>query len=167
LANNIAIYTGEEAIAELIRYCEAQHLNRFMLVADRNTYRVLGQTVEAALKERGCDVNTVVLTGEEIAADEHFIVQVLTRADQEVRTYLAIGSGTVTDITRFASHRTRTNFISIPTAPSVDGSTARRHLRRSAHAVRRAAVDDRGGLRRYVGQVHLVGRLAVRPPVVG
>jgi glycerol-1-phosphate dehydrogenase [NAD(P)+] len=124
LANNIAIYTGEQAIAELIRYCEAQHLNRLMLVADRNTYRVLGQTVEAALKDRGCDVNTVVLSGEEIVPDERFIVQVLARADQEVRTYLAVGSGTVTDITRFASHRTRTNFISIPTAPSVDGYTS-------------------------------------------
>ena len=34
---------------------------------------------------------------------------------------MAIGSGTITDITRFVSHRTGAAFISMPTAPSVDG----------------------------------------------
>ena len=51
-------------------------------------------------------------------------MQVLVRADRENRTYLAVGSGTITDITRFASHRTKADFISIPTAPSVDGYTS-------------------------------------------
>ena len=39
-------------------------------------------------------------------------------------TGVAVGSGVVTDITRFASHRSRTDFISLPTAPSVDGYTS-------------------------------------------
>jgi glycerol-1-phosphate dehydrogenase [NAD(P)+] len=49
---------------------------------------------------------------------------VLLRADQVERTYLAVGSGTLTDITRIVSHRTRCQFISLPTAPSVDGFTS-------------------------------------------
>ncbi len=56
--------------------------------------------------------------------NEDFIFQVLMQADQVERTYLAVGSGTLTDITRFASHRNRRPFISLPTAPSVDGFTS-------------------------------------------
>lgn len=48
----------------------------------------------------------------------------LLQADQVARTYLAVGSGTITDITRIVSHRTRCNLISFPTAPSVDGYTS-------------------------------------------
>jgi glycerol-1-phosphate dehydrogenase [NAD(P)+] len=44
--------------------------------------------------------------------------------DQQERTFVAVGSGTITDITRFVSHRTRGQFISVPTAPSVDGFTS-------------------------------------------
>jgi glycerol-1-phosphate dehydrogenase [NAD(P)+] len=52
------------------------------------------------------------------------MVQVLIQADQVERTYLAVGSGTITDITRIVSHWTRRPFISLPTAPSVDGFTS-------------------------------------------
>ncbi len=124
METNLPIYIGRDAIPNLIRYCEDQRLDRFTLVADGNTYPVLGQAVEDALKGRALDVSTVILTGQEIIADEHSIMQVLLRAKKEARVYLAVGSGTITDIVRFVSHRTRTSFISIPTAPSVDGFTS-------------------------------------------
>jgi glycerol-1-phosphate dehydrogenase [NAD(P)+] len=93
-------------------------------VADRNTYPVLGQAAEAALRARQWDLNTVVLDAPEVVPDEVFITEVLLQADQSERVYLAAGTGTVTDITRIVSHRTRRPFISLPTAPSVDGFTS-------------------------------------------
>lgn len=121
---NVHIYVGKEAVSRLIQYCEDQGLDRFMLIADDNTYRALGQTVESDFKDRGLDVRSVILTGDEIIADEHYAMQVFLRADDRERVYLAVGSGTITDITRFVSHRQRTSFISVPTAPSVDGFTS-------------------------------------------
>lgn len=121
---HIPVYIGVEAIDSLMQYCAAHQLNQFALVADDNTYPVLGRQVEAALKDRGWDVNTIVLRGQEIIADEQYCMQVLLRADRANRTYLAVGSGTITDVTRFVSHRTKSAFISIPTAPSVDGYTS-------------------------------------------
>jgi len=120
----IHIKIDNDIILRLIQYCADQQLNKFMLVADDNTYPILGRIVEKALADQDWDVKTVVLTGDEIIPDEHFIMQVLVQADTENRTYLAVGSGTLTDITRFASHRTKAPFISIPTAPSVDGYTS-------------------------------------------
>jgi glycerol-1-phosphate dehydrogenase [NAD(P)+] len=121
---DIPIYCGNEAIAEMIRYCRAQGADRFLLVSDENTHAVLGARAEAALKAQGWDVRAVALSGEEVIADEETIVQVLLTAGREERLYVAVGSGTITDIVRFCSHRTRNNFISLPTAPSVDGYTS-------------------------------------------
>jgi len=121
---SIYTYLGDNAVEHLIQYCEAQNLNRFFLVADRNTYAALGQSVETALQGCDWDVKVMVFDNPEVVPDEAFIMQVLMKADQVERTYLAVGSGTVTDITRFVSHRTRRPFISLPTAPSVDGFTS-------------------------------------------
>src|SRR5512133_106178 len=120
----LPVYIGGEAIAELMRYCRAEGLDRFTLVADENTYMALGQRLENALTQGGFAVKTIVLTGTEVIPDEHYVVQVLLEAPVDGRPYLAVGSGTLTDIVRFASHRTRTSFISVPTAPSVDGFTS-------------------------------------------
>jgi glycerol-1-phosphate dehydrogenase [NAD(P)+] len=121
---DIHFFIGTAAVAHLVQYCETNQFDSFLLVADQNTYPILGQTVEGVLKMRGWDIKSVVFDRPEVIPDEDFIVQVLMEADQVERTYLAVGSGTITDITRFASHRTRRPFISLPTAPSVDGYTS-------------------------------------------
>jgi glycerol-1-phosphate dehydrogenase [NAD(P)+] len=122
--SKLPVTIGKEAIPSLIDYCKSKKIHRFYLVADQNTYPALGKTLEKALTDDGFDVKTTVLTGQEVIADEHYITQVLLHADGEDRVYLAVGSGTITDIVRFASHRTKSRFISMPTAPSVDGFTS-------------------------------------------
>ena len=111
-----------------------------MLICDENTYAVLGKRIEKILYDQDWQVRTVILQGEEVIADEEYLIQVLIQADAEPCTYLAVGSGTVTDITRFCSHRTRNPFISLPTAPSVDGFASLiapvviRHFKATAYA---------------------------------
>jgi glycerol-1-phosphate dehydrogenase [NAD(P)+] len=117
---DIPIYLGQETVERLVAFCEAQRYNRFLLVADDNTYHALGKRVEAALREQGWDVRAACLEDENLIADEASVFDVLYRARGEQRTYLAIGSGTITDITRYASFCARNPFISLPTAPSVD-----------------------------------------------
>ncbi len=121
---NIPYLVCNDAIPPLLEYCTRAGSNRYFLVADSNTYRVLGQRVEAALREAGFDVRLILLTGSEISADEHYVTQAMIDTNGEDRQYIAVGSGTVTDITRFVSHRARSSFISLPTAPSVDGYTS-------------------------------------------
>jgi glycerol-1-phosphate dehydrogenase [NAD(P)+] len=121
---NIYTYIGDHAVENLLQYCETRKLSRFLLVADRNTYAVLGRSVEIALQGCQWEVNSMVFDGPLVVPDEQSIFQVLMQADQVERTYLAVGSGTLTDITRIVSHRTRCPFISLPTAPSVDGFTS-------------------------------------------
>jgi glycerol-1-phosphate dehydrogenase [NAD(P)+] len=118
------IYVGHDAIAHMLDYVKAHGLGRFCIVADENTYPALGSRVESALKTAGHEVHSVVLPGHHIHTDEHQCMQVLIRAPLGPLTFVAVGAGTITDITRFVSHRTGRAFIGMPTAPSVDGFTS-------------------------------------------
>jgi len=120
----IPVYCGTEAVARLIEYCRSRQFDCFLLVADQSMYAALGQRVEVALGGCGWNVRTVVLDGA-VIPDERRIVEVLYHADGEKRVYVAVGSGTVTDVTRYASYCARSAFISLPTAPSMDGYASR------------------------------------------
>jgi hypothetical protein len=65
-----------------------------------------GRPMEQIEISRGWNIKSVVFDSPEVVPDDAFIVRVLKEADQVERTYLAVGSGTITDITRFVSHRT-------------------------------------------------------------
>jgi glycerol-1-phosphate dehydrogenase [NAD(P)+] len=118
------IYAGRGAVERLLAYLEERNLRRVTLVADANTYAALGDRVEATLRSAGIDVLTLLLAGPEIIVDESQLIDVMLRNDARDRTFLAVGSGTVTDIVRFVTLQTGGVFISLPTAPSVDGYTS-------------------------------------------
>lgn len=118
------VYVGSDALDELVAYCRAHGLTRFALIADTNTRRALGARAEAALRGQGWDVLAVQLAGDDIGADSRYIMQAMLALDHAPRTFVAVGSGTITDITRFISHRSAQEFISLPTAASVDGYTS-------------------------------------------
>ncbi|MBC7256832.1 MAG: iron-containing alcohol dehydrogenase, partial [Chloroflexi bacterium] len=119
------VHIGEGALQAFLDYVKEKGFRSFHLVADANTWRALGERVAAMLRAAGCAVTAILLTGKEIIADEEQIVQVMLPAGGDAeRVYLAVGSGTITDVTRFASHRMGRPFIALPTAPSVDAYTS-------------------------------------------
>ncbi len=141
---SIPTYVGPDAIAELVAWADACGPCRYQLVADANTYAALGERVHLALAERGYAVNLVLLQPDDagdVHPDETQIARLLweaTSPEEERSTYLAVGSGTITDLTRFVSHRTGCPFIALPTAASVDAYASRnaplilRRLKRTA-----------------------------------
>ncbi len=122
--SDFPIYIGSNAVGELINFCHQKALTRFFMVVDQNTYPALGKKVEESLIQAGINVKTICLEGAEIIADESTLVQVLLQVGEDARPFIAVGSGTITDITRYISYVTRMPFISLPTAPSVDGYTS-------------------------------------------
>jgi glycerol dehydrogenase-like iron-containing ADH family enzyme len=105
-----------EVIPDLLTFCEQAGLRRLLVVADAITYRVLGRTVEEAFKRSGLEARSVILAGEEVVADAHSILQVLLSFDRRNQSLVAVGSGTITDITRFVSAKVGVPFIVMPTA---------------------------------------------------
>ncbi len=117
-------YIGPDAVGALVRYAQDQELRRFTLVADDRTWPILGQAAYDALVADGADVRVAHLAGKEVVADGERVLEILLPGDESDRTFLAVGAGTITDLTRFVSHRLARPFISLPTAPSVDAYTS-------------------------------------------
>ena len=121
---HLPVYVGDQTLERLTAFCAERGLRSLALVADPNTYAALGRRADEALTSAGFDVCTVVLHGEDIGADANSVYQVLLGLDKKTRTFVSVGSGTVTDVARFVSHRSSADFISLPTAASVDGYTS-------------------------------------------
>ena len=119
------IYLGDKAIEEFITFCKKEGFQRFFLVADENTFSVLGRDVLQAIESQGWDVKHIVLDPHHLHTNESSLAQVFAAYDAQPRMFVAVGTGTITDVTRFTSHRSRNSFISFPTAASVDAFTSK------------------------------------------
>ncbi|MBE2222213.1 MAG: sn-glycerol-1-phosphate dehydrogenase, partial [Anaerolineae bacterium] len=119
---DIHTYVGTNAIDALLDFVTRHNFNYPLIVSDDNTYEALGNEVETALKERKFTPHSLILqgNGNHVKADARNILNVLVALQPETAVIVAIGSGTITDIVRFVSHRTGLPFISMPTAASVD-----------------------------------------------
>lgn len=128
-SEHLPVYVGDQALDRLLDFCQEHNIRALALIADDNTYAALGRAAEGALTAAGLDVRTVIVKGRaaaggDLGADEHSVYQVLLGLDKAPRTFLAVGSGSLTDVTRFVSHRANADFIALPTAASVDGYTS-------------------------------------------
>jgi glycerol-1-phosphate dehydrogenase [NAD(P)+] len=119
--NEPLVFIEDNALQRLVDYCQNHSLNDFALVADKNTYTVLGEQVHRMLARQGWQVTLILLEGDPVLAGDITVFQMLDGLPARPVVCLAVGSGTVTDVVRMTSHRTRNRFISVPTAPSVDG----------------------------------------------
>ncbi|WP_040950498.1 sn-glycerol-1-phosphate dehydrogenase [Gorillibacterium massiliense] len=123
------IRVARGAIGEVESFISEKGLARIALVADANTYRVAGERVEKDLAAAGFEVALVEITPNhlgDVVADEASIVQVLLAVQRNSSdVVIAVGSGTLHDISRYAAYTSQIPFISVPTAPSVDGFTSK------------------------------------------
>ncbi len=93
--------------------------HKFAVICDENTYEAAGRQVEKMLG----GIPVVQLESEGLHADEIGVEKTACGLDGvgEVDCLLAVGSGTIHDLTRYLAYQKRIPFISIPTAASVDG----------------------------------------------
>jgi glycerol-1-phosphate dehydrogenase [NAD(P)+] len=116
-----AIRYPDRLAEDVAQYCTRRGFQTVTTVSDSNTFAVIGNEINTALRGTGVRTQGIILDGRGLIADERAIVSVLIDMDMAADAVIAVGSGTITDIVRFVSHRTRTAFLSVPTAPSVDG----------------------------------------------
>ncbi len=113
-------YLDEDVFNPLAEYCRLNGFTSFHLVADQNTYPILGREVEKCLRSPGSQVRLTILQGAPLLAGGDAILQLFVQADPLPQVFIAVGSGTITDVVRFTSYHLQRPFISFPTAPSVD-----------------------------------------------
>ncbi|NMB24147.1 MAG: sn-glycerol-1-phosphate dehydrogenase [Firmicutes bacterium] len=93
------------------------------LVADTHTMSAAGDSLEYALNRQGmCTTKTVYATQEgDLVPDEAALGRLVLETSPSVEVLVAVGSGTITDLVRLAAYKMGRPFVSVPTAPSMDG----------------------------------------------
>ncbi len=102
-------------LREAAAYCQKEGLSGLSVaVYDENTYAATTDRHPAVGRE-------IVLDPQDLHANERGVQLLTEQLPGDVGYLLAIGSGTVHDITRYCAYRLGVPFVSCPTAASVDG----------------------------------------------
>lgn len=117
-----AIRVGSGVIQELpgiLRDLGASHI---FLVADNYTYEAAGRQVEQLLDQAGLSYHKRVFQTETpLVPNEYALGSVLAAMTSQDDMLLAVGSGTLNDVTKYVSARTGVPYVIAATAPSMDG----------------------------------------------
>lgn len=112
------------ALAEAAAHIRRLSIRKTAMLVDRNTYEAAGADLMRHLTGEQIGCNIVELKENDngdVLADEVAIVQALLEIPQDSELVIAVGAGTIHDIARFVSYKMKIPFLSVPTAPSVDG----------------------------------------------
>lgn len=117
-----AIRVGSGVIQELpgiLRDLGASHI---FLVADNYTFEAAGRQVEQLLDQAGLAYHKRVFQTETpLVPNEYALGSVLAAMTSQDDMLLAVGSGTLNDVTKYVSARTGIPYVIAATAPSMDG----------------------------------------------
>lgn len=122
------IEVSNGSLAKILPYLQEKEYKNILLVVDDNTYEAAGKQLKNTLAKSGLNVNLVMLEANQhnqVIADESALVQLLVETPQNTDVCIAVGTGTIHDITRFCGQKMTIPFISVPTAASVDGFTSK------------------------------------------
>ena len=96
-----------------------------IIVADQTTYRVAGKKVAEELLAAGVEQETpFVYTDPELHAEYAYVDQLIEALKSNDAIPVAVGSGTINDLTKLASHLSGRRYMCVATAASMDGYTA-------------------------------------------
>lgn len=116
------------AIRQVPHYLKERGFRQLVLVVDENTYQAAGKELELYLRNGETSIVLCRLepnAAGDVVADEVTLIQLMLEVEQgSSDALMAVGSGTIHDVVRFVSHKCSIPFISVPTAPSVDGFTS-------------------------------------------
>lgn len=123
---DIDIYVGSGILPRLASSLQKRlpgsHL---LLVADNHTFEVAGKQVMKHLEENGYRVSPCVLVREgELNPDHVGLGEIMMAMEKEMDFFLAVGSGTLCDLTRYAAACACKPYAIFGTAPSMDGYTS-------------------------------------------
>jgi glycerol-1-phosphate dehydrogenase [NAD(P)+] len=117
------IYVGEGVHAKVVDIVKEISPKEILIVSDRNTYNVLGKNVETIINEAKFNTKNIILSSGEgdLVPDERTIGRLLVEASDETDLLIAVGSGTINDVSRIVSARTKIPYIIVGTAPYMVG----------------------------------------------
>lgn len=96
-----------------------------IVIADLNTYRVAGREVCEKLRQEGREVlEPYIFEDDDLYAEYRFVERLQAFLAKTDAIPIAVGSGTINDLTKLAAHLCGRPYMVVGTAASMDGYTA-------------------------------------------
>lgn len=119
-----SLLIGDGVSSKVAEAAEKYLPGPILVVCDIHTDAVLGNKVAEDLKAAGAKVDKLVFEAEHLHPDATTLGRLLIEASDETKNYnllIAVGSGTLNDVTRLVSGRLEKPYFIVGTAPSMDG----------------------------------------------
>ena len=97
---------------------------RAIIVADRNTYEAAGRDVSDSFAKDGLGSEAPFIFGPHVYAEYACVEELRAALGQTDAIPVAVGSGTINDLTKLVAHRLSRPYMVVATAASMDGYTA-------------------------------------------
>ena len=98
---------------------------RAVVVADNNTFKVAGVYVVELLKAAGmAQDEAFIFSDPDLYAEYKFVDRLLASLKRTDAIPIAVGSGTINDLTKLSAHLSGRQYLCVATAASMDGYTA-------------------------------------------
>lgn len=111
------VYIEKNAIEHLEEICS--EYERFLIVADQNTYQAAGEKTQKALE--GKTVSKVIFSGDTVLVPDEKAVAAVEKELDGAQMIIAVGSGVIQDLCKYVSSKNNIPYIDVATAPSMDG----------------------------------------------
>lgn len=97
------------------RYCKA------FVISDAITYQIAGEKICRLLEDSGLEYVSYIFTEKRFIPDERALGQLMVSFSTAVDLIIAVGTGSINDLCRFASYKWKIPFMIAATAPPMDG----------------------------------------------
>ena len=128
-----AIDTREVLVGKKVREAIPELCQRLVLgtkchlVADENTWEAAGRELSDILEGAGFALSEIILPeegGRRLEPDETGLKEITESIPSDCQFLIAVGSGTINDLTKIAAARAEKPYIVLATAPSMNGYTS-------------------------------------------
>ncbi len=121
-----SLHIGRNILRDAPKVFESQFSNRpAILVTDANTFPIAGKQIEDAFRQAGhATLAPLVIDDPNLYAEYSYFEKILAALAKNDAIPIAVGAGTINDLTKLAAHRAGRQYLCVATAASMDGYTA-------------------------------------------
>lgn len=121
---------GKNAIEKLPEFLDQQKLSdgqpltkkdHILVVSDVNTWKAAGEKTFSLIENAGYTVSSYTFPYEKMHTEEKYIKELEASMPNDICIIIAVGSGTINDISRYVSFQKKMPYYIVGTAPSMDG----------------------------------------------
>lgn len=112
---------GEGVLQEIPTVLKKYHAKKVFLIADKNTYKAAGETVEHIIKKGEIACSSYVFQKDVLEPDETNVGLAIMHYESDCDAVIGVGSGVINDISKIVANVSGKPYMIVATAPSMDG----------------------------------------------